>query len=322
MARSRNIKPQFFINEHLATKSPYARLLFIGLWCLADCKGRLEDRPLRIKAVLFPYEDIDVDTLLDELCHGSERFIIRYQVNGDRYIEIPNFSKHQNPHKREKETGSYIPPCSVQVWDQSGTGTVQASDLHSTSPADSLLLNPDSLTPENGMDDVSESGLEKEEIDPRIKATAQKGADYLLSLNSPNHKNIAWVRGFLTIQLEELAVNRPELTHDQILVCWQDACDLGVSKNVSAPQWLKTTFKNKLNAFIPEPRMNPPTGQSVEEAQALLTFPFVRHLMTDEIFDSKDLSISEDSPNGLTHKRGAYYPFRQLEGLTEVPTNA
>jgi len=48
MARSRNIKPGFFRNEMLAECSPLARLLFAGLWCLADRFGRLEDRPKRI----------------------------------------------------------------------------------------------------------------------------------------------------------------------------------------------------------------------------------------------------------------------------------
>ena len=39
MSRSRNIKPGFFKNEHLAECQPLARLLFIGLWTLADREG-------------------------------------------------------------------------------------------------------------------------------------------------------------------------------------------------------------------------------------------------------------------------------------------
>ena len=51
MARARNIKPGFFANENLAECDPLARLLFAGLWCLADREGRLEDRPKRIAAL-------------------------------------------------------------------------------------------------------------------------------------------------------------------------------------------------------------------------------------------------------------------------------
>lgn len=39
MARARNIKPSFFKNEDLADLNPFDRLLFIGLWCLADREG-------------------------------------------------------------------------------------------------------------------------------------------------------------------------------------------------------------------------------------------------------------------------------------------
>ena len=67
MARARNLKPAFFTNDLLAEIEPLGRLLFQGLWCLADREGRLVDRPKRIKAELFPYDDADVDVLLSAL---------------------------------------------------------------------------------------------------------------------------------------------------------------------------------------------------------------------------------------------------------------
>ena len=105
MARSRYIKPEFWKDEDLARVSHSARLLFVGLWSLADRSGRLEDRPLRIKAELFPYEDIDVEPILNELAtrkaYGNGAFIVRYEIKGRRYIQIANFSKHQKCHVRE-----------------------------------------------------------------------------------------------------------------------------------------------------------------------------------------------------------------------------
>lgn len=105
MTRARNIKPGFFENEILGECNPYARLLYIGLWMMADREGRLEDRPKRIKARILPYNDIDCNALLEELI--LHQFIIRYQVAGEKYIFIPAFEKHQNPHKNEK--GSELP---------------------------------------------------------------------------------------------------------------------------------------------------------------------------------------------------------------------
>lgn len=106
--RARNIKPGFFENEDLATLSHCARLLFIGLWCMADREGRLEDRPKKISALLFPYEEIDVNPLLANLA-SCDNLILRYAVNGKRYIQIQNFSKHQKPHPNE--SASVLPPC-------------------------------------------------------------------------------------------------------------------------------------------------------------------------------------------------------------------
>jgi hypothetical protein len=49
MARSRNIKPGFFTNDELAECHPLGRLLFAGLWTIADKEGRLDDRPKKLK---------------------------------------------------------------------------------------------------------------------------------------------------------------------------------------------------------------------------------------------------------------------------------
>jgi len=87
------------MNEELAELPCEARLLFIGLWTIADRAGRLEDRPRKIKAAVFPYEDTDVDTLLGML--AGKQFLKRYRMKGLGYIEISNFVKHQKPHPKE-----------------------------------------------------------------------------------------------------------------------------------------------------------------------------------------------------------------------------
>lgn len=110
MARTRQVTPGFFSDEDLATRcSPMARLLFVGLWTLADRKGRLEDRPLKIKAALFPYEAVDADALLRELAqpkeHGVGAFILRYEANGRKYLQVCNFEKYQKCHPKEPAGG-------------------------------------------------------------------------------------------------------------------------------------------------------------------------------------------------------------------------
>lgn len=109
MARTRSIKPGFFDNELLGGLPALTRLLFIGLWGQADRAGRLEDRPRRLKKNILGYDDVtteDVDQMLEAL--NTNGFIIRYQVDDMRYIQVTNFEKHQNPHMKERP--SEIPP--------------------------------------------------------------------------------------------------------------------------------------------------------------------------------------------------------------------
>jgi hypothetical protein len=105
MPRARSIKPAFFKNEDLSECGFAGRLLFIGLWTIADREGRLEDRPKRIQAEVFPYDRIDINKELDNLQKFG--FILRYESEGCRFIQVCRFTKHQNPHY--KEVPSVIP---------------------------------------------------------------------------------------------------------------------------------------------------------------------------------------------------------------------
>ncbi len=106
MARTRSIKPSFFKNEYLAECEPMARLLFVGLWTLADSQGRMEFRPLRIKAELFPYDNCDILGLLKQL---ADRGFVRAYESGDvKVLEIPTFGEHQRCHPDERDEG--LPP--------------------------------------------------------------------------------------------------------------------------------------------------------------------------------------------------------------------
>ena len=105
--RARSIKPSFFQNEDLSELSAETRLLFIGLWCIADREGRLEDRPKRIKIQVFPCDSVEVDLLLQDL--EDREFILRYKTCGRSYIQVINFLKHQSPHYREAAS-TILPP--------------------------------------------------------------------------------------------------------------------------------------------------------------------------------------------------------------------
>ena len=113
MARARNIKPSFFLNEDIVELPCEARLLFIGLWTLADREGRLENRPKKIKMSLFPADDINVSEQLSNISKFG--FIELYNADDTDVIQITNFVKHQTPHGLEKDS---------ELPDQNGVYTV------------------------------------------------------------------------------------------------------------------------------------------------------------------------------------------------------
>lgn len=151
MARARNIKPGFFTNDVLAECSALARILFQGLWCHADREGRLEDRPRKLKAEILPYDECNIEELLSQL--QIRGFIIRYQHGSERFIQVVNFCKHQNPHVKESE--STIPaPC------LSGAKTEDAENKPERAGLipDSLNLIPDSLQEQGAQDQPRQDG--------------------------------------------------------------------------------------------------------------------------------------------------------------------
>jgi len=121
VARRRFLHPGFFHDECLVTLDPIVRLLFAGLWCLADRDGRLEDRPVRIKMQLFPVDHVDVDTALTALAEGG--LVLRYTVDGRRYLEIRNFLRYQTPHPNERGSGIPGPPSSTNGTHADDNGT-------------------------------------------------------------------------------------------------------------------------------------------------------------------------------------------------------
>ena len=162
MPRIRQIKHDFYLDEELAGCSRDARLLFPGLWILADRAGRLEDRPARIKVQVFPYDDdigtAEVDKLLTEL---SKHFILRYECKGKRLIQIVNFCKHQHCHVREPQ--SEIPePIQVKKTKKArckpGASPVQEPVENPSGPAASGVLSNGVLSieePQTGASPVS-----------------------------------------------------------------------------------------------------------------------------------------------------------------------
>lgn len=156
MARTRSIKPGFFTNDLLAEVEPLGRLLFAGLWTVADRAGRVLDRPRKLKAELLPYDDCDVDGLLDHLARLG--FIDRYVVDGRAVIAVVNWAKHQQPHINEKPSDLPAPILVGEsssivrrpVPEQHHASTVQVPEQHGSTQPGTRYPEPGTRNPVPG----------------------------------------------------------------------------------------------------------------------------------------------------------------------------
>lgn len=231
MARSRNIKPSFFTNDTLAECSPLARLLFIGLWTIADREGKMEDRLKKIKAEVLPYDDCDIESLVQELCkHG---FITRYERDGHRAILVLKFLKHQNPHVKEPPSAIPYPHnydekhmvmLSTDIApDKNKTRTVQEQEMHQPFPADSLNLIPDSPSPHPQADDDDRRRAELEK--QAQEAEAERNAKLLQPMTAEWKPDLKILGDHLNMLMAQAMVNgvktTPEMLTEEILCSYR-----------------------------------------------------------------------------------------------------
>lgn len=232
MPRKRDIKYSFFENEELGADGadPLYSLLFVGLWCLADREGRLEDRPLKIKGKLFPYRTINnPDAMLQWLAdHG---FIERYEVDGKRYIQVLNFAVHQNPHPNEAAS---IIPKNVKTLSKNEKSRVTREMQHrahalpsyssfpsctSCSPASQAADAAAEKDPvarriwKDGIDVLVQNGMTEANARPLLGRLAKQYSEALLaeSIAVTQAKNPADPKAFLIGVLKERSTPKPSM---------------------------------------------------------------------------------------------------------------
>lgn len=328
MARSRNIKPGFFQNEILAELSFETRLLFIGLWCLADCEGRLEYRPKRIKASLFPYDDVNIERMVTELVTIKENFLTVYVVDGNQYIQVNNFKKHQNPHKKECEAGSQFPPCPGISGARPDPDPVQIG----TSPADSLNLIPDSLI--NG-DDKSSVNVEKAKLtkidqENQVVGAGKKRAEK----NRFSEDSTQIVKAFRAM-LEQAGITtfRKDWHLTSYSACeslirqGRPAGEIEAVMSWAVHDWACKTsvthFKHVVSAYPHWERQSEKGGKTREispeidtsKRDALLAFPFIQ--AGGDLIPTVDMTIDSGHPNTLFYKGDSFH-VDLLNGVSEA----
>jgi hypothetical protein len=208
MARARSIKPGFFSNEDLIELPFEYRLLFAGLWTLADRDGRMEDRPKRVKLNIFPGDDVDCEAGLAAL--AEKKFIQRYKVDGIAFIQIVAWKKHQSPHI--KEAASTIPAP-----DSTGADTSVAALTPSSLTPSSLTPDCGLLTPDCGSTGMAPNGHEREMTPEGAMAIALR--DLGVSVRSTDPVLHSWLRAGFTVQqaTDAVGIARIRKPHPEVI---------------------------------------------------------------------------------------------------------
>lgn len=134
MARKRMIDPSIWINEDFGTLTNLAKLVYIGLFSMADDEGRGKASPAYIKAVLFPYNDdlriADIIKTLSEI--SSTMSVIFYSCDENMYYTLTSWKTWQ---KIDKPSKSKIPKFDETTMER------LSFDEHSTNTLRTLSLN-------------------------------------------------------------------------------------------------------------------------------------------------------------------------------------
>jgi hypothetical protein len=108
------IDPNIWQSEDFSRLSTLGKLVFIGLFSLADDEGKGRCNPVYLKSTLFPYEEgirsADIDKTLSEI--SSNMSVILYSCDGSSYYSLYNWNTWQ---KIDKPSASKIPDYDKNV---------------------------------------------------------------------------------------------------------------------------------------------------------------------------------------------------------------
>lgn len=91
VGKMRPLFPDFWTDDRTVALSPFARLVFMGLWNFACDNGHLEDRSRQLKRRIIPDDDVNMTALIDEVAHVHELVdddVDPYITRGDGWITV------------------------------------------------------------------------------------------------------------------------------------------------------------------------------------------------------------------------------------------
>lgn len=272
--RARNLKPGLFRNEILGQADPIYTIAFQGMWCLADRRGLLEDRPARIKAEIFPYRNVDIESIISWLCEND--FIVRFSHGNTRVILVKKFREHQHPHPNEARSKFDVPESEILTMMSLNVITLvpHSHDKVCQLQSDSLILCtsdsliPDPLIPEGSITPYGRNttkararGARKHpggghklldaETSPNRLQDALIARDAIIGMTpdeDASGRQIAANKSVLLDRLKTLLESRPDITPEMLVETWRLYLRTN-PKYLKAPQYFFGSKNNQKSEY-------------------------------------------------------------------------
>lgn len=113
MARIRSIKPEFWTDSLMVQLPHFTRLLYVGLWNVADDYGFIRDEPDRLAMELMPRESPSAVDAAVQLLAAAGRLEWFVDPDGTSYYRVSSWEKHQrvdhpSPSKISRESSRKV----------------------------------------------------------------------------------------------------------------------------------------------------------------------------------------------------------------------
>jgi hypothetical protein len=212
--RIRSIKPEILEDEKAAGLSDVAWRLWVSTWCIADDHGRFRCSAGFLHGQAFwgrPRSLDDVACAVDEL--DASGLITVYEVNGQQYAFITNWTKHQRVDNAGKAR------CPGPEEGKVRRDSPRTSASRGTLPPD---LRPPTSDPEGDPEGEAAEVSAEREKKPRVKAVAPKLPIPEDWQPTDNHFALATSQG-VSLKTEAEKFRSHALSNDRRQASWNHA---------------------------------------------------------------------------------------------------
>lgn len=221
-----------------------------GMWCHADREGRLEDCPRQLKVMIFPYHNFDPEKALKKLASLKSKgrpFILRYEHDGEHYIQILQWTKYQRIHNNERASTIPGPNGKLVIFKDKDKEKDKDKDKGQTPscPSNSIPNNSNSIDTDAQCPSIS---IEQEFIAswnatslPKIALFSEQRRDKFKARIQSDHFKTNWKKALEKLAASSFALGKVKN--------WKATVDWFIANDTNYIKALEGKYDDKIDPF-------------------------------------------------------------------------